>query len=115
MLAHTPTPVQTPSGQGSSRGVDSSRLVQAFSSHVLRPSCLDFSFFPEDFGEIAPAFPCMFQSELHGVPEPGGSEPGIMHNSQGMPGLDGEGRRALRRAGRGAGQAAASSQGCQRH
>lgn len=41
-------------------------------------------FFPEDFGKIAPAFPCMFQSELHGVPEPGGSEPGKMHDSQGM-------------------------------
>lgn len=85
-----------PSGQGSSRGSDSSRFVQSFSSHVLRPSRQDF-FFPEDFRKIAPAFQCMFQRELHGVPEPGGSEPGIMHDCQGMPGLD-EGRRASRGA-----------------
>lgn len=68
-------------------------------------------FFPEDFGNTAPAFFCMFQSELHGVPEPGGSEPGVRQDSQGMAGLDG----GRRRAGSGAGQAAASSQGCQRH
>lgn len=89
-------------------GFDSSRLVQAFSSHVL----MSGFFFPEDLGKIAPAFPCMFQSELHGVPEPGGSEPGTTHDSQGMPGLD-EGGRALR--GERCGTGSASSRGCQRH
>lgn len=105
-------PVQTPSEQGSSPALTAIGLSRHFPAMSSGPHV--WIFFPEDFGKIAPAFPCMFQSELHGVPEPGGSEPGKMHDSQGLPGLD-EGRRALRRAGSGAGQAAASSQGCQQH
>ena len=57
-----------PLGAGQFVGFDSDRPVRAFYGHVPRPSRLDF--FPEDFGTIAPAFPCMFQSKLHGVPEP---------------------------------------------
>lgn len=111
--AHThAVPVQTPSEQGSSQALTAIGLSRHFPAMSSGPHV--WIFFPEDFGKIAPAFPCMFQSELHGVPEPGGSEPGKMHDSQGMPGLD-EGRRALWRAGSGAGQAAASSRGCQRH
>ena len=45
-------------------------------------------------------------------PEPGSSEPGIMHISQGMPGLA-EVRQALQRGGSCVGQAAASTQGRQ--
>lgn len=81
-----------PLGAGQFGGLTAAGLSRHFPAVSSGPHVW-IIFFPEDFGKIAPAFPCMFQSELHGVPEPGGSEPGIMQDSQGMPGLDG-GRRA---------------------
>lgn len=69
--AHTHTHtmlVQTPSEKGSWWGFDGNWSVQAFYSHVPRLSRLDV--FPEDFGKISLAFPCVFQSRLHGVLEP---------------------------------------------
>lgn len=61
-----------PLGAGQFVGFDSDWPVWAFYGRVPRPSWLDF-FFPEDFGKITLAFPCMFQSTLRGVPEPAGA------------------------------------------
>lgn len=115
MLAHTCYGGATPLGAGQFVGFDGDWPVQAFYGHVPRPSRLDF-FSLRTLVRSLRHFPACFRASYtacRSQPEPGSSEPGVMHISQGMPGLPEVKAELCSEGGGRVGQAAASTQGRQ--